>query len=195
MKQWQKSVKKQVYNKSCTISWVHSAVWKKIYIDKLLSYFAFFFKRNPNVRAKALKQAIDLSTHLCISKTPSDVPWFVFQLLIKLPTITQKLAKPPNRLHSLTPFQLFKFLWGFSINLPSICAESFTQLPIYQIPNTFPGFTYGIFPSYVVWYFISLTFVAMCNWCYVMLRVFMAKKDVAFFSLSSPLEDSKLFWP
>lgn len=73
--------------------------------------------------------SVELCIPSCLSKSPSAILWFVFQLFIKLPTVTQKAAKSPDGLHTYTVQHHLSYLglsWAyFSINSPT----TFTLLP------------------------------------------------------------------
>lgn len=63
-----------------------------------------FIKQNSPFHSRGceINHAIDVSIQGRTSKSHSAVFWFIFQLFVKLPTVSQKAAKSPNGLRTYT---------------------------------------------------------------------------------------------
>lgn len=79
-----------------------------------------FIKQNPFGSGSCeISLAIDVSIQGWTSKSHSAVFWFIFQLFVKLPTVTQKAAKSPNGLRTYTVQHHLSYLglsWAFVLH-------------------------------------------------------------------------------
>ncbi len=80
----------------------------------------YFIKQNPFGSGSCeIGLAIDVSIQGWTSKSHSAVFWFIFQLFVKLPTVTQKAAKSPNDLRTYTVQHHLSYLglsWAFFLH-------------------------------------------------------------------------------
>lgn len=70
-------------------------------------------------RSFEISLAVDVSIRVGPEKSHSDIFWFIFQLFVKLPTVTQKAAKSPNGFRTYTVQHRLSYLgssWVFFLH-------------------------------------------------------------------------------